>query len=443
MSLFNLDRFRFEKKSKTEDVPSPSIPTDEEEAAASASLDAVVKDTTLPPSASEDHAATAGEEDDDDVTDHSSRPVTPVSAVSDKTDDSSVPETPEASRPKNLTHFKFRREVIELSSSSDEEEVPLKNSHTKQSIAPNKDVIIISEPSDSEQGEDESVHRNGPAQSSNAVEEEEEEEEDLNDCKLQTLKELFPQKSDQELLQLIESTDTMDEAIAAGLKLAEEGGSKKRKLEESARDDSEDNDDQSLKKKRLDPLQSPENQWEKREHLVSKLHKEFPSLDKEELRDVLREHNWIFQEALESLRVFMEDQEDAQYPSKSDVSNGKELSINTNHHQNDSHMKFRQKSSTKSQNGFRKKDKKKIWSAKKDSQDVEYESASEAGSSLDEDYSSGDEVMEDGYRAKILSFLQDASLGELTLIPQCSQKKAQRIIELRPFNSWEALVSLH
>lgn len=106
-------------------------------------------------------------------------------------------------------------------------------------------------------------------------------------------------------------------------------------------------------------------------------------------------------------------------------------------------MKFSQKSSTKSQNGFRKKDKKKIWSTKKDSPDVEYESASEAGSSLDEDYSSGDEVMEDGYRAKILSFLQDASLGELMLIPQCSQKKAQRIIELRPFNSWEALVSLH
>lgn len=107
-------------------------------------------------------------------------------------------------------------------------------------------------------------------------------------------------------------------------------------------------------------------------------------------------------------------------------------------------MKFRQKSSTKSHNGVRKKDKKKkIWSTKKEPDDVEYESASEVGSSLDEDYSSGDETMEDGYRAKILAFLQEASLGELVLIPQCSHKKAQRIIELRPFNSWEALVSLH
>lgn len=428
MSLLNLQRFRFEKKKSTEEEDVSSA--DEEEP--SASLAAVTKDPALPSSASKDCAVVV-EEEDDELTDHSSRSASPVSAVSDKTEDSSVPETPEAKRNTKLNYFKYRKDIIELSSSEseEEEEVPSKNSNT----APKKDVIIISEPSDSEQSEEKPVHRNGPVKSSNDA------EEDLNDCKLQTLKELFPQKNDQELLKLIESTDTMDEAIAAGLKLNEEGGSKKRKLEESGRGDPEDNDDQSLKKKKLDPLQSPENQWGKREHLVSKLHKEFPSLDKEELRDVLQEHNWIYQEALESLRVFMEDQDDAQYPSKSDVSNGKERSINnTRDHRNDSNMKFRQKSSTKSHNGVRKKDKKKkIWSTKKEPDDVEYESASEVGSSLDEDYSSGDETMEDGYRAKILAFLQEASLGELVLIPQCSHKKAQRIIELRPFNSWEAL----
>ncbi|KAJ7327131.1 hypothetical protein JRQ81_016890 [Phrynocephalus forsythii] len=132
---------------------------------------------------------------------------------------------------------------------------------------------------------------------------------------------------------------------------------------------------------------------------------------------------------------------DIQNPSKSEVSNGKETSINNAYyHQNDTNVKLKEKSSTKSQNGFRRKDKKKkIWNTKKDSQEMDYESASEAGSSLDEDYSSGDEVMEDGYKAKIVRFLQDASLSELTLIPQCSQKKAQRIIELRPFNCWETL----
>lgn len=134
-----------------------------------------------------------------------------------------------------------------------------------------------------------------------------------------------------------------------------------------------------------------------------------------------------------------------QDPSKSEVSNGKEVSLNnTYYHQNDTNVKLKEKSATKSQNGFRRKDKKKkFWSTKKDSQDMDYESASEAGSSLDEDYSSGDEVLEDGYKAKILRFLQDALLSELILIPQCSQKKAQRIIELRPFNCWETLVSMH
>lgn len=132
-------------------------------------------------------------------------------------------------------------------------------------------------------------------------------------------------------------------------------------------------------------------------------------------------------------------------PSKSEVSNGKSVSVNNaTPHKKDTNTKPKEKSSKTSENGFRKKEKKKkIWSTKKDSQEVQYESASEAGSSLDEDYSSGDEVMEDGYRAKILSFLQRASLSELTLIPQCSQKKAQRIMELRPFNSWETLVSLN
>nr|7Z36_C Chain C, SMARCAD1 CUE1 domain [Homo sapiens]7Z36_S Chain S, SMARCAD1 CUE1 domain [Homo sapiens] len=41
--------------------------------------------------------------------------------------------------------------------------------------------------------------------------------EDLKDAKLQTLKELFPQRSDNDLLKLIESTSTMDGAIAAAL----------------------------------------------------------------------------------------------------------------------------------------------------------------------------------------------------------------------------------
>ncbi|XP_070614106.1 SWI/SNF-related matrix-associated actin-dependent regulator of chromatin subfamily A containing DEAD/H box 1 [Erythrolamprus reginae] len=431
MSFFNLDRFRFEKKTNVEgqDDPSPNSPEDEKEPAA---FNTVSKNSAIP-SPSEDRAATPGREDDHHLT---SGPPSPASEVSEETDDSSVPETPEAKRTVHSKYFKYKKDVIELSSES-EDEVRGKGKTTKQPSASRRDVIIISEPSDdeSETKSSQSLHRRSPAEMSDATE-----EEDLNYCKLQTLKELFPQQSDQTLLKLIESTNTMDEAIAAGLKLFDEG-TRKRKLEEGTRNDSENKEDQSdqnAKKMRLDPLQNPENDEEKHEHLVSNLHKEFPNLLKEELRDVLQEHNWIYQEAMDSLKAFMEDQEDA--PSNSEVSNGTSVSVNDAAHQKDADTKPKEEPPKISENGFRKKGKKKkIWSAKKDSQEMQYESASEAGSSLDEDYSSGNERMEDGYQAKILSFMQQASLGELTLIPQCSQKKAQRIMELRPFNSWEAL----
>ncbi|OBS82214.1 hypothetical protein A6R68_23797 [Neotoma lepida] len=178
--------------------------------------------------------------------------------------------------------------------------------------------------------------------------------------------------------------------------------------------------------------------WEKQESIVLKLQKEFPNFDKQELREVLKEHEWMYTEALESLKVFAEDQ-DMQSASQSEVANGKEVAKNQNYSKNAAKTKMKQKISMKPQNGFNKKRKKNVFNPKKAVEDSEYDSGSDVGSSLDEDYSSGEEVMEDGYKGKIIHFLQDASIAELTLIPQCSQKKAQKITELRPFNSWEAL----
>lgn len=433
MSLFNLDRFRFEKKAKKveQENPPPPLPVDEIPAA--------------PPPAAADSAAAGGGggDGDDEVTDDSSRPDTPTSDVTEKTEDSSVPETPEAERTKNLSSFKNRRGIQFIDVSSDsEDQGPPNCSSTKQDSVSMSEVIVISEQSDDEEAEDVPptfTYTNDADQLPDM-----DEEEDIRDAKLQTLKELFPQRSDQELLQLIESTSTMDEAIAAGLKFNDEAASRKRKLSQSPTNNSEDSGDQISKKQKTNSLEGEESQkeWEKQEALVKKLQNKFPSLDKEELKDVLQEHNWVFHEALESLKVFAEDQQDVQYPSKSEVSSWNEVSTNSKkHYNNDTKVKVKQKSSAKAQNGFRKKDKGKkgVWRTKRETEDSEYESASEGGSSLDEDYSSGDEVMEDGYKTKIVNFLQDASLGELTLIPQCSQKKAQKITEHRPFNSWEAL----
>ncbi|KAK2837161.1 hypothetical protein Q5P01_014373 [Channa striata] len=45
-------------------------------------------------------------------------------------------------------------------------------------------------------------------------------------------------------------------------------------------------------------------------------------------------------------------------------------------------------------------------------------------------------------KKEILSFFQDASIDELSLIAGCSVKKAQKIVELRPFKSWQSLIDV-
>lgn len=43
-------------------------------------------------------------------------------------------------------------------------------------------------------------------------------------------------------------------------------------------------------------------------------------------------------------------------------------------------------------------------------------------------------------KKEIITFFQNASIDELSLIAWCSVKKAQKIVELRPYDSWESLV---
>ncbi|KAM9392350.1 SWI/SNF-related matrix-associated actin-dependent regulator of chromatin subfamily A containing DEAD/H box 1A [Pholidichthys leucotaenia] len=45
-------------------------------------------------------------------------------------------------------------------------------------------------------------------------------------------------------------------------------------------------------------------------------------------------------------------------------------------------------------------------------------------------------------KTEMLKFFQDSSIDELSLIAGCSVKKAQKIVELRPFDSWESLVEV-
>ncbi|XP_064004409.1 SWI/SNF-related matrix-associated actin-dependent regulator of chromatin subfamily A containing DEAD/H box 1 isoform X2 [Pogoniulus pusillus] len=413
MSVYNLDRFRFERKSKSsEQEPAP------------------------PPAAQAQAAAegAAGGEEDEGADDGNGA----ASDAAEVTGDSTIPETPEAQRTKKEHCLKPPKRVRFLGVCSDSEEEPPRKRRAARGKRSPRRRVITEQSSSSSDSEDELSHLgyvNGGGQLP-AVKKDV--EDDIRHAKLQTLKELFPQRSDEDLQQLVESSRTMDEAIAACLKFSNEAASCKMKLKDSptnGKDHCEHVENQT-KTTYLDES-DPQRQWERQEMLVRKLQNTFPGLDKEELRDVLQEHNWVFHEALEALTVFAED--GMEFSPKNKASDWTEASAKSG--VDKGKEKPKQKSSQKGQNGFQKKDKVKrsFWSTKRETEGSEDESASEGGSSLDEDYSSGDEVMEDGYKAKILSFLQDASLSELTLIPQCSQKKAQKIIALRPFNSWEAL----
>lgn len=63
--------------------------------------------------------------------------------------------------------------------------------------------------------------------------------------------------------------------------------------------------------------------------------------------------------------------------------------------------------------------------------------------SISDDLDSEEEdSVSDSLQDKIIKFLQEASLDELALISGCSIKKAQKIISLRPFNTWKDVVRI-
>ncbi|KAM3937943.1 SWI/SNF-related matrix-associated actin-dependent regulator of chromatin subfamily A containing DEAD/H box 1 [Leptodactylus fuscus] len=395
MSSFNLDRFRFDKNKKGDQVSKEN--------------------------------------------EGSSRSSTP-----DTTAVTSIPETPEYKRQNNVSLFSQNKGVSFVDSDSENEGYENKPgfSSTHRKDHPRQENGFSDSPTDDSADEcspSEITSRNVPPQKN-----------DSRDRKLQRLKEIFPKRTNEELLQLIESTDTLEDAVAAGVAQFERDSSRKRKLEDSPKLMSKEQDGiegQVSKKKKsdsfaVDDSSDSDDEFEKQEASVKKLQKHFPDLDKEELREVLQEHDWSFHEALEALKLFAEDEQDGLQNASTNVSNGRGASNSVkNVPQNSREKPNKHSGSGPMQNGLKKKSKDKynLSNFKKDMESEE--SASDAGSVLDEDYSSGDETMEEEYKAKIVSFLQDASLDELSLIPQCSLKKAQRITELRPFHSWDSLLN--
>uniref|UniRef100_UPI00398F8655 SWI/SNF-related matrix-associated actin-dependent regulator of chromatin subfamily A containing DEAD/H box 1-like isoform X2 n=1 Tax=Pristiophorus japonicus TaxID=55135 RepID=UPI00398F8655 len=369
-----------------------------------------------------------------------------------------VPETPEGKQSTFLSYFRRKKKGIQYLDSESENEEPNKNSASYPAVngRPKGCIPKINFAADFSSEEDEqlSPKANGSSQDCSGSSHCNTDLGPDTVTKLQKMTEIFPNRTDAELMQVIESTSTLDGAVASGLILfGEEAIPRKRKLEISQNSSSEESDDLPIsctKKKKLNRLESQDSieDCKKKESILRKLHNKFPDLDKEELREVLEEHDWSYWEALEALQVFA-NQEDEEVPCMPEPKNinGKDA---TSHFKTQPKempaVQLKQTEAMKDQNGKSKKHDKRqkggriVQRESSDSEDVEsIQSGGE--SSLDVDYISEDEdeEAEAEYRTKIISFLQDATVDELALIPQCSLRRAQKITEFRPYNNWEAL----
>lgn len=315
--------------------------------------------------------------------------------------------------------------------------------------------------------------------------------------RLAKLQEIFPQRDGKELLEVIKSTSTLDGAIASCLMFGDKDSTRKRKQDGSSSSQDSDVVQQPSKKRRPslteDTEEGAEPSWERREAMVRKLQRKFPDQDKEELRSVLQEHEWNVDDALEVLRMFSDPDEDssAREVSSSPEVKQKELNAKSNgkaksdakpsrdrweskdskeeaRRSNASALKwmfkkpapeFRPYSSSSSStstsqklsNGTsvakkeaseRKRKARASYERASSSEDEDTEGASSEFEGEDDelDFVAGDEGTST-LKDQILHFFQEASLDELSLIAGCSLKKAQKIVELRPFAVWQDLVS--
>uniref|UniRef100_A0A672MK25 SWI/SNF-related matrix-associated actin-dependent regulator of chromatin subfamily A containing DEAD/H box 1 n=1 Tax=Sinocyclocheilus grahami TaxID=75366 RepID=A0A672MK25_SINGR len=171
--------------------------------------------------------------------------------------------------------------------------------------------------------------------------------------------------------------------------------------------------------------EEPEPRSKDQERMLRKLQRKFPHLNKNELRDVLQEHSWLIDDALETLRICQH-----LFPIQKNIQNFKSHRPQPKPHRPLDGTKPSQRSAKQSVVT------KTIYvSSEEECSDSE---ASLVNVLLDSDSDQSDETLSK-LKSEILSFFQTASVDELTLIAGCSLKKAQKITELRPFKTWKNL----
>ncbi|XP_019908993.2 SWI/SNF-related matrix-associated actin-dependent regulator of chromatin subfamily A containing DEAD/H box 1b isoform X2 [Esox lucius] len=200
--------------------------------------------------------------------------------------------------------------------------------------------------------------------------------------------------------------------------------------------------------------EGPEPCWKSQENMVRKLQDQFPHLVKEELREVLLKHDWQLEDTLEALRMFSEEGESlsrGDTPSSSSASSAPQTTARPpaakppGCHPSPPHKPVNGTGDKGTNRRIKEADRRRwIPEPGTSSEDVSSDDLESAeGVELNWEDSASDQEVGPGSTVKgqILKFFQEASLDELSLISGCSVKKAQKVVELRPFDEWEDLVA--
>ncbi|KAM8866778.1 SWI/SNF-related matrix-associated actin-dependent regulator of chromatin subfamily A containing DEAD/H box 1A isoform 1-T1 [Synchiropus picturatus] len=337
--------------------------------------------------------------------------------------------------------------------------------------------------------------------------------------KMARLQEIFPQLTRSQLLEVIQSTSTFEGAVAVCMtqfSSKEADGGRKRKQDESS--GSQKSSEQPSKRKKPseisedDGSDGDEPNWEKQESMVRRLQKKFPDQDKEELRQVLKEHDWNVDDALQVLRMFSDPDESSMSASEtvgkkstggrkktnensgesvvisdsdecvtgdSEDDNGSEaggddkpvfyrdcstlsewvsksptpalITIPTQKGKTSSSQRPAKSSATAQLVIGTRAAKQRAVERKQKARATDEHISSEGEDDEDDTVSSEFEDSNDELDAvagmsvkktEVFSFFQNATLDELCLIARCSVKKAQKIVELRPFDDFDSLVEV-
>ncbi|XP_068560062.1 SWI/SNF-related matrix-associated actin-dependent regulator of chromatin subfamily A containing DEAD/H box 1A [Cebidichthys violaceus] len=382
--------------------------------------------------------------------------------------------------------------------------------------------------------------------SDHTEEEEDYDDDDEMDEKMNTILEMFPQLTRTEMLEVIGSTSTLEDAVAVCLikfgntEAPDQGRKRKQDGSSCSQDSGELQTSKRTKTTVVSVEDDTEPSWEKQEGMVRKLQKKFPDQDKEELRLVLLEHDWNVEDALQVLQMFSDpDDTSVSSPDTEEKKSSKSKSKNKSsqdhrklkHHKDHRERKSRRnekdhrdiseteeeneddsdatKDSEESDSGHTEDAKKKsststlsTWlekssepvsssssvkktttssslkpssssstaqmlsrfasgtsiakkqaaerkrKARASNEHVSSEEENDVGEdAVSSEFEDSDEELDPkgamtDLKKEMLSFFRDSSIDDLTLIAGCSVKKAQKIVQLRPFNGWQSLLNV-